>query len=111
MDIQPISAATGMAASAAQRETPAQPQQSAGAPAEAPPAAGTLERIVKEIEESVGNNNTNLRFRVDEASGRIVVSVVDKETNQVVRHIPSEEVMKLARVMDRLQGLLFNGKA
>ena len=30
---------------------------------------------------------------------------------QVVRQIPSEEIMKIARNIDRMQGLLFQDKA
>jgi uncharacterized FlaG/YvyC family protein len=36
---------------------------------------------------------------------------VDAETKQVVRQIPAEDVMKIARALDRMQGILFSGRA
>lgn len=112
MELPPLPSPAAGAQAPAPRE-PSAPSSSvdhARAP-EAVPADDVLKQAIKEIQENVGNTQTNLRFRVDETSGRIIVSVVDAETNQVVRQIPSEEVMRLARVMDRLQGLLINGKA
>jgi hypothetical protein len=37
--------------------------------------------------------------------------VVDGVTKEVIRQIPNEEVLAIARAMDRLQGLLLKGKA
>ena len=94
------------------RETPALPMVITPKP-ERKPSSDQLREAVKEIQESVGNSNsnTNLQFSVDEDTGRTVVSVIDSETRQVVRQIPSEEVMRMARALDRMQGLLVNGKA
>ena len=70
----------------------------------------SVAEVIKEIQQSVGNNTT-VQFTVDDATGRTIVSVIDAETKEVVRQIPAEDVMKVARSMSRLQGLLFNGKA
>ena len=92
------------------RETPAL-QLVAQPKPEPKPSPGELREAIKEIQQSVDNGNTNLQFSVDEDTGRTIVSVIDSETRQVVRQIPSEEVMRMARALDRMQGLLFNGKA
>jgi len=39
----------------------------------------------------------NLQFKVDEATNKVVMSIVDKKTGDVIRQIPSEEVLKLAK--------------
>jgi flagellar protein FlaG len=39
------------------------------------------------------------------------VTVVDSSTQQVVRQIPTEDIMKIARNIDRMQGLLFSDRA
>ena len=117
MDIQPLTTALGNAPQALSvaRETPALPQVFKSAPQpESVQPAPTKEQVkeaVEEIQESIGKMATNLRFSVDEATGRTIVSVVDAETMEVVRQIPAEEVMKMARAIDRMQGLLFRGKA
>lgn len=41
--------------------------------------------------------NRYLEFRVDEDSGRTVVTVKDKTTGETIRQIPSEEIMRLAQ--------------
>ena len=110
MDIKPLS---GPAAQAAResREAPALPEISTPQPPPAPPTKEEVREASKEIQQSVANNSTNLQFSVDEDTGRTIVSVIDTETRQVVRQIPSEEVMRMSRALGRMQGLLFNGKA
>jgi flagellar protein FlaG len=113
MEIQPATAVAVMPQAApVQREAaPALALVSAPSGATPAPKLEHIKAAVQEIQEFVDNVTTNLQFSVDDRTGRIVVSVVDAETKQVVRQIPSEDVMKLARTLDRMQGLLFTGKA
>jgi len=50
----------------------------------------------------------NLRFSVDEDTGKTVVRVVDTDTGEIIRQVPSEEVLAISRSIERLQGLLFH---
>src|SRR5688572_6638464 len=109
MDIQPLN--DRPVASAPTREAPPAPVSPV---AEKPPPAPTQEEVreaIKEIQRNVGNSSTSLQFSVDSATGRTIVSIIDAETNEIVRQIPTEEVMKLARALDGMQGLLVNKKA
>lgn len=45
----------------------------------------------------------SLSFMFDEASGRSIIKVVEKNTNEVIRQIPSEELLKVAQDIKRLQ--------
>lgn len=45
----------------------------------------------------------SLSFMLDETSGRSVIKVMDKATEQVIRQIPSEELLKVAQDIKRLQ--------
>lgn len=58
-----------------------------------------------------GLRNVNLNFSVHEASGQIMVSVVDKETGDVIREIPSEALLDLAAKLQEAVGLIFDKKA
>lgn len=49
---------------------------------------------------------TNLKFEKDTSSGKMVVRVVDTETQQVLRQMPSEEMLAVGKALDRLQGLM-----
>jgi flagellar protein FlaG len=59
--------------------------------------AENLDKAVERINRELQGANRGLRFSIDDQSGRIVVKVVDTKTDEVVRQIPSEEVLALAR--------------
>jgi flagellar protein FlaG len=64
----------------------------------------------------VQNISRELRFSVDEGTGRTVLTVMDGNTEQVIRQIPGEEVLELAeRLMDAdsqdQRGILLNKEA
>ena len=49
---------------------------------------------------------SSLRFVRDDSSGRILIRLVDNETQKVLRQIPSEEMLAINKALDRLQGLM-----
>lgn len=70
-----------------------------------------LERAAKTVEKFVEPMTSQLQFSVDEETGTRVVKVIDRSTKEVIRQIPSEEMLQIARSLERLQGLLFRDKA
>lgn len=70
-----------------------------------------LKQAVQQIEKFVDATKRNLKFSIDERSGKIVVKVIASETGEVVRQLPSEEVLKLADSLKNASSVLFNGKA
>ena len=64
-----------------------------------PPDVQSVERAVKQINAYLSDSQRSLNFQVHEASGRTIVRVVNPETDEVIRQIPSEEVLKLAAAM------------
>tara|TARA_R110001583_G_scaffold26571_4_gene95768 strand:+ start:10907 stop:11302 length:396 start_codon:yes stop_codon:yes gene_type:complete len=70
-----------------------------------------------EVSETVAEMNAflqsmqrNLSFSIDEDSGEKVISVKDSETEEVIRQIPSEELVVLRKKMDDVVGILFDTK-
>jgi flagellar protein FlaG len=59
--------------------------------------AGNLHVAVSQINDHVQNLQRNLQFSVDDVTGRDVVTIIDSETEQVIRQIPSEEILEVAR--------------
>jgi flagellar protein FlaG len=53
---------------------------------------------------------TSLRFVKDESSGRIIVRVIDADTQKVLRQMPSEDVLAMNQALDRLQGLIIRDR-
>jgi len=52
----------------------------------------------------------NLEFSVDPDSKRTIVKVVDQETKEVIRQMPSAEALEIAKALDRVLGLLIRQK-
>jgi len=65
-----------------------------------------VEEVVKHMNEFVKTINKNLNFKVHEDTGRIQVAVVDSETNETIREIPSEEMLDLAYRLSEASGNL-----
>ena len=76
-------------------------------PPEPPPAeAAKLGEIVRKLNEMVVERQRSISFHVDEASGRTVITVRHAVTRQVVRQIPSEEVLAVARLFEETGSLV-----
>lgn len=75
------------------------------------PTQQELQRAVNELQRKAQSFAPNLKFSVDHDTGRTVVKVTDANTQEVIRQIPAEEVLKLAKELDRMQGLLFHRQA
>jgi len=70
-----------------------------------------IEQAVEKIQETVNNLSQNLKFSIDEDTGKTVIKVMDVQTQEVIRQIPSQEAITIARTLDKVQGLLLNDKA
>lgn len=55
--------------------------------------------------------NSALEFSIDKDTGRVVVRIIDRATQELVRQIPMEELLTLAKALGRLEGLLLDTKA
>ncbi len=70
-----------------------------------------LSDAIQRLADFVSGAQTGITFTVDQASGEQVVRVMDKQSNEVIRQIPSEEAIQIAQALDKLQGLLVKDKA
>jgi len=77
------------------------------------PSAGQIKDAVSNLNKVVQSlpHGSSLEFMVDQDTKINVVKVVDKTTNEVIRQIPSEEIIDIARALDKLQGLVIRQKA
>lgn len=72
--------------------------------------ANQLKRAVDQVNKIVESISSDLKFTVDKSTGINVVKVIDLSTKDVIRQIPSEEMLSIARSLDKLQGLLIKQK-
>jgi flagellar protein FlaG len=79
-----------------------------------------LDQAVKNVSGYVQNITRELNFSIDEELGRPVVTVLDQETGEIIRQIPNEEMLELAKNISEVQdkslkqgarGVLFQGDA
>ncbi|MFB9869455.1 flagellar protein FlaG [Vreelandella sulfidaeris] len=52
-----------------------------------------------------------LEFELSEESSRIITRVVDRESGEVIRQIPAEEVIKIAERLEEMQGQIISLEA
>jgi flagellar protein FlaG len=55
-------------------------------------------------------HNVDLRFSVNKDSGRIMITVTDEATGEVIREIPPSELVKFADKFDEMVGMIFDKK-
>ena len=58
-----------------------------------------LEELAAQISDQIQIQRRSLSFSVDDNIGRTVVTVTDLESDEVIRQIPSEEVIRLAQTI------------
>ncbi|MCZ2175562.1 MAG: flagellar protein FlaG [Burkholderiales bacterium] len=87
------------------------PAKPASEPSSPRPDREQVQEVVRQLQRVAEPVAQNLQFMVDGETGKTVIRVVDGATKEVIRQIPNEEVLAIARAMDRLQGLLLKGKA
>jgi flagellar protein FlaG len=71
----------------------------------------TPERVneaLSRIQSYLSASQRELQISVDKGSGRTVVRVVNPETQEVIRQIPTEEVLKLAAFLSTTGGGIFS---
>lgn len=70
-----------------------------------------LDQAIEQLTRTAKAFNTNLQFATHEATGRIMVKVVDNDTGQVVREIPPQKLLDAAASVQQALGLIFDERA
>lgn len=65
-----------------------------------PPKESEVMRAVEMLANHARNLGRELQFEIDSDSGKTLIKVIDPETEEVVRQIPSEEAVARARSLD-----------
>jgi flagellar protein FlaG len=95
--------ASAVAASSPASDTAAPAQQSASE-AQLQGAVNAANDFIKPITNSV-------EFSLDKDADKMIVKVMDNATKEVIRQIPSVEMLAIAKALDKIQGLLIKQKA
>ncbi len=68
-----------------------------------------IEDLSKELNSYMDDLQTNLGFSIHEKiDDQVIVEITDRETGELIRQIPSEELLSIREKMAELTGLLFD---
>ena len=118
-DIQSVGSSPAAGAPAVAHSAPAAPAATAAPVVKARAAAPAprfdpqelqrqLQEAVAELNKQMEHTGVSLGFSIDESIGRSIVKVVNKDTGELVRQIPSEDVVRVAHSIESLKGILYN---
>ncbi len=66
------------------------------------------EAAMADIHHFISSQQRSVRVSKDEASGYMVVQLVDPSSGEVIRTLPSEELLRIARTFEMLGSVLVN---
>ena len=90
------------------KAAPAQP----AAATQAPATTDEVRKAARQVNEALKQTaSSDLQFSVEGENKEVVVRVVDSQTKEVIRQIPSEEMVAMSKAIDNLSGLLIQQKA
>ena len=73
-------------------------------------SATQVSSAVAEINQSLRLASIGVQFEFDNEANTMLTKVVDVESGDVIRQMPSEEVVRISKAIGRLQGLLVSQK-
>lgn len=82
--------------------TPAQPKE--------PVSAEYVDKVAQDVADRLQTNQRQLLFSVDSETNSTVVRVIDSDTKELIRQIPSEELLAISRRLEAATGLLLDDK-
>ena len=93
------------AAHEATRPAPVKPSQHTP---ESPVTQKQMRRVAEWVGEAVSRLNHGIRYEIDESTDTIITKVIDRNTNEVVRQIPSQEMLDITHRLRQYVGVLLD---
>lgn len=86
-------------------------QTMAGGPDKVTIDPRALQQLADKLAETVGMTGQQVQFSVDDDTGTTVLRVTDAESGALLRQIPGDEALAMARILDNMKGVLIREKA
>ncbi len=74
------------------------------------PKEDQLQQALDKVKDGFEKANIGFEYSVDEATKREVVKVIDKDTKEVIRQFPPEEILNMLQKMYEMLGVLIDKK-
>jgi flagellar protein FlaG len=69
------------------------------------------DQAAQDIQQFIASQQRSVRISKDEVSGHMVVQLIDPSSGQVIRTLPNEELLRLARTFQTLGSVMVNQRA
>lgn len=69
-----------------------------------------IRKSVEQLNKQMGHQHVEAQFGVHEATNRVTIKIVDKDTNEVIREVPPEKTLDMIAKAWELAGLLIDEK-
>ncbi len=71
-----------------------------------------LEKIAEDLNDYMDDLQTDLGFTINnkDADHQVIVEIKNRKTNEVIKQIPSKELLEIKKKMEELTGLIFDHK-
>lgn len=70
-----------------------------------------IRKTVEKLNEKLKLFDSSLQIEIDKETGIQVVKIIDSQTKELIRQLPPETMLKVAKYIDEITGLLFEKKA
>jgi len=77
---------------------------------QAHPSVALIDKVIQDVNELMQDSATHFEFKIHEKSGDVIVKLIDNETDEVVREIPSEKMVEIMSNLRELVGLCVDKK-
>lgn len=86
-------------------------QAEAAAPVSPVPTRAQLEQAVAQANQQMTAIAPSLQFEIDPETRVVVIRLVDRQDQSVLRQVPSREMLAIARALERMHSLLLRTRA
>jgi uncharacterized FlaG/YvyC family protein len=77
-------------------------------PAEKKIDVASMEKIAAQLNEVMRELDTKLSFAVDRQTNQIVIRVMNSATQELIRQIPAEDMLRIAARIKEMLGIVFD---
>ena len=77
----------------------------------AAPKPGKAKDLTEKIQRYLSEMNVSISFEIYDKTGEVVVKVINRDTEEVIRQLPHKDLWDLPQKLEELRGVIFAGKA
>jgi flagellar protein FlaG len=69
-----------------------------------------IQKAIEQLIKNLSYLNTHLSITLDKKADSLVIKIIDNKTNQVIKEIPPEYMLRIAEAINNLVGIIVNRK-